>query len=65
MHGIGWSAARRWLAFCVFVLLLVVLRVDDVGNAMLEASRIPLIYFLAVPLLALGIRVFLRSETSR
>jgi hypothetical protein len=65
MHGLGWSAARRWLAFFLFMLLLVALRVDDVGAALLEAARIPLIYVVLVPLLALLIRGIarLRSES--
>jgi hypothetical protein len=52
MHGLGWSAARRWLAFGLFMLALLLLRSEDLAVAVNESLRIPLIYLLGVPVLA-------------
>ena len=53
MHGLGWSATKRWAVFAASMLVLAIFYRDAPLTGLAEVSRIPLIYAIFVPLLAL------------
>jgi len=65
MHGLGWTATRRWAVFAVSLLVAVVYYADNPVAGLGEVSRIPLIYILCVPLLALLILPLARLPRAR
>jgi hypothetical protein len=56
MQGLGWGALRRWLVFAVFVAAMILYYGAEIREGLDGALRIPLIYLLSVPLLALLVR---------
>lgn len=64
MHGLGWTPVRRWLVFALSIVVAGIFYGGDWPSAVAEASKIPLIYILAVPLLALFITPLARFLTA-
>ena len=52
MHGLGWTARARWLSLVLFVSVLGLYYRADILQGIEVSLRIPLIYLVAVPLLA-------------
>lgn len=56
MHGLGWSRRCRWLWFTGFMLALLLVYQGEWMQGLNGALRIPIIYLIALPLIALLIR---------
>ncbi|MEP5763680.1 MAG: hypothetical protein ABJ308_03770 [Halieaceae bacterium] len=65
MHGLGWSRALRWLVAAVFLAAWFLSYYPALGFGVVDALRIPLIYVISVPLLALVVTAISRSRKHR
>jgi hypothetical protein len=63
MHGLGLGARSRWLVFAGFLLAVAGYYGSDLVRAAAEVSRIPLIYFLGIPLLAALLKLLSKLPT--
>jgi hypothetical protein len=64
MHGLGLSARHRWLVLAGFLLTVAGYYGADIIQGLGEVSRIPLIYIIAVPLLAALVRLIAKLRST-